>query len=305
MTVPIKEIAVTWNTMHYIDSLGRMYGIGFNPMGEVGNGVEFVNKYNYPGFPGYGWDFVSNEDPSGSPPIQIGAGTTWKHLYSNNWFCFFNYAQDVNDSIYSWGRNKGLALGNGMENLQEQYSYDALDVLKPTMVHPMSQKYTQYNFTPPGISLGPKQNVSTTTANLTSVVKPPLLYKATPVAPNGIDTAGYHIVSWQWTQVGGSAATITSPNAANTAVTGLSTGTYVFQLITTDNNTGTLMARDTIVVNATGKTPPTVNAGLSQTLAASAGTTTLTGTASANGGATITSTGLDGTGAQPQYGHDR
>ena len=55
MHVPIKEISTTRNTIHYIDSLGRLFGIGFNSMGEVGNGQEIVNKYTYPGFPGYGW----------------------------------------------------------------------------------------------------------------------------------------------------------------------------------------------------------------------------------------------------------
>ena len=72
MTAPIKEISVDWNTIHYIDSLGNMYGTGFNSFGEVGNGQEFINKYNYPGFPGYGWDLVDYENPTGLP-VQLGS----------------------------------------------------------------------------------------------------------------------------------------------------------------------------------------------------------------------------------------
>ncbi|HEY8967670.1 MAG TPA: hypothetical protein VIM64_01220, partial [Puia sp.] len=67
MTTPIREISVDWNTIHYIDSLGNMYGCGFNSFGEVGNGEEFIGKYNYPGFPGYGWDLKDYENPSGIP----------------------------------------------------------------------------------------------------------------------------------------------------------------------------------------------------------------------------------------------
>ncbi len=286
MSVPIKEIAADWNTIHYIDSLGRMYGTGYNPFGEVGNGQEFINKYNYPGFPGYGWDFGSNEDPTGAP-VQLGAGITWKHLYSNNWFGFYKYAQDVNDSVYSWGRNKGLVLGNGMENLQEQFSYDAMDVLKPTMVHPTMATYQTYNFTPPSISVGPKQVVAGSTANLSAVVVAPLLFRSTPVAANGIDKAGYDIVSYQWTQVSGTAATITSPTTVSTSVTGLSIGTYIFQLITTDNNTGTLMARDTIIVTATVPGPLLVNAGSNQTITLPTNSVSLLGTASEVNGTVV------------------
>jgi hypothetical protein len=246
MSAPIKEIAVDWNTIHYIDSLGRMFGAGYNDMGEVGNGQEFVNKYTYTGFPGYGWSFTDFENPSGVP-TQIGVGVTWKHLFSNNWFAFYKYAQDVNDSLYSWGRNKALALGNGLQNLEEEYSYDALDVLKPTMVHPLQATWQTYNFIAPSITAGPAQTITSTTAHLSAVVKPALVVTSTPVAANGIDTAGYHIVAYQWTKVSGNGGIIVSPGTDTTSVTGLSTGTYIFQLITTDNNTGTLMTRDTVV----------------------------------------------------------
>jgi endoglucanase len=255
MSVPIKEICASWNTIHYIDSLGRMYGCGFNSMGEVGNGEEFVNKYNYPGFPGYGWTFMDYENPSGIP-VQIGAGITWKHIYSNNWYAFYKYAQDVNDSVYSWGRNKSLDLGNGYYNMSEQYSYDAMDVIKPTMVHPLTAIYQQYNFTKPTITAGPKQTIASSTAVLTGVATPPLLIKNSLTAANGIDKVGYDIVSYKWTKVSGTGGTITTPNSASTTVTGLTAGTYVFNLITTDGNTGTLSANDTIIVTSIAAAAP-------------------------------------------------
>ena len=241
MKVPIKEIITNVNTIHYIDSLGRMFGIGFNASGEVGNGQEFINKYNYPGFPGYGSTFADYQFPSGAPPVQIGMGVKWKHLYSNNWFTFFKYAQDEQDSIYSWGRNKAAVLGNGLFNVQDQYSCNALDVLKPTMVHPLSVTAQGYNFTPPTIDAGPDQVVTGTEARLSGKAIPPLLIKATPMAANGIDTVGYTIVSYKWTKVKGPAgAKITNPDSPVTTVKGLVPGIYTFNLQTVDSNTGTL-----------------------------------------------------------------
>jgi hypothetical protein len=254
MTAPVKEITTNVNTIHYIDSQGRMFGIGYNVSGEVGNGQETVNKFNYPGFPSYANTFQDYQAPTGAPPVQIGKGVKWKHLYSNNWFTFFKYAQDEQDSIYSWGRNKAVVLGNGMYCLQEQFSFNALDVLKPTMVHPMEAICQGYNFTPPSIDAGKDQTVTGTEATLSGKATAPLLIKATPVAANGIDTAGYKIVSYKWTKVKGPpGAGIDHPDAPVTTVKGLKTGVYIFNLQTVDSNTGTLSDDVTITVRAAKK----------------------------------------------------
>jgi len=247
MTVPVKEIAANWNTIHYIDSLGRLFGCGFNSMGEVGNGQEFVNKYTYPGFPGYGWDFVDYENPSGTP-VQIAAGTTWKHVYSNDWYAFYKYAQDANDSLYSWGRSKALVLGNGFFNLQEATSPDAMDVLTPTMVHPLTARYQTYNFTAPVLNAGTDQTIGTTSTTLTATGHAVALAHAGTLF-NGIDSVGYRWVSFQWTKLSGPACTITSPGALTTTVTGMTNGIYQFRIIATDNNTGTIA--DTVKVTDT------------------------------------------------------
>jgi hypothetical protein len=253
MTAPVKEITTNVNTIHYIDSLGRMFGIGYNVTGEVGNGEETVNKFTYPGFPAYASTFKDYQDPTGAPPVQIGKGVKWKHLYSNNWFTFFKYAQDERDSIYSWGRNKAAVLGNGMFCVQEQFTFDALDVLKPTMVHPLEVTAQGYNFTPPSIDAGKDQTVEGTELTLSGRATAPLLVKSTPMAANGIDTAGYKIVSYKWTKVKGPAgARITHPDAPVTKVTGLTPGIYTFNLQTADSNTGTLSDDVIITVRAAG-----------------------------------------------------
>ncbi|MHA4811085.1 PKD domain-containing protein [Flavitalea flava] len=268
VTVPIKEISANWNTTHYIDSLGRLFGFGFNSQGEVGNGEEFVNRYTYPGFPAYAWSFTDFENPTGVPAKQIGTGTKWAKLFSNNFFAFYKYALDVNDSLYSWGRNKAMVLGNAYINLQEATHPNAMDVTIPTMVHPLSALYQAYNFSGPSISAGPAQSISGSTVTLTGTAAAPQLIKATSVAANKVDKLGYNIAAYQWTKVSGPGGTISSPNAATTTVTGLTKGTYVFNLVATDNNKGTQSAKVTVKVNggeAAGK-PPVPNAGPTQTI---------------------------------------
>jgi len=248
MTVPVREISVDHNTIHYIDSAGKLWGTGFNSMGEVGNGQEFANKYYYPGYPGYGWTFTDYENPTGLP-VLISSKTDWKHLYSNNWFGFYKYASDNNDSIYSWGRNKAIVLGNGLQNYQDGTSPDALDILTPTMVHPLQATFQLYDFNKPTLSAAPNQAISTPATTLTATGNPALLIARTHPPANGIDTAGYSWVSYAWSQLSGpSTASISSPAAKSTTVSGLVNGTYVFRVLATDNNTGQDTAQVQVVV---------------------------------------------------------
>ena len=130
------------------------------------------------------------------------------------------------------------------------------------------------------IHVDARQVIASTTATLTGVASAPKIAKTTPGAANKIDTAGYHIVSYLWTKLSGAACTINTPNATVTTVTGLTTGTYIFNLLTTDNNTGTLSANDTVVVTAIVPGPLVVSAGSNQTIASPTNSANLKGTAS-------------------------
>jgi hypothetical protein len=67
-------------------------------------------------------------------------------------------------------------------------------------------------------------------------------------------------------------------------------GTYVFRLTATDNHGLSGISDVTVVVNAAAKQPPTVDAGNPQTMTLPVNTVTLTGTATGNAGASISST---------------
>ncbi len=106
---------------------------------------------------------------------------------------------------------------------------------------------------------------------------------------------GATISSTAWTEVSGPVtATIAAASSLSTGVTGLTTpGTYIFQLKGTDNNGLSSTATVTVTVQAAAppvNVPPTVNAGSDQTIQLPVSTVTLSGTATGNGGATISST---------------
>jgi hypothetical protein len=283
MSVPIRLIVSNQNTIHYIDANGDMYGIGDNPNGEIGNGEELVNhaeKYPTP----YAWSWTKYEFLTGAPPIQIMPGTKWKNLFTGNTYVFYNYGVDVNDSLYFWGRNKSFVGGDGVVNNQEATYPNALDVLKPSLRTPLAVLPTMtagFNFTKYTLKCPAKQTVITASAPLSATSTSSTLVTA------GKPNYGYTIVKYQWTKVSGPACTITNPNALSTTVTGLTTGTYIFTIQTTDNNTGTISANDTLVVNLVSNGVPVADAGSDQTITLPTNSVTLTGTGQENGGTIV------------------
>jgi hypothetical protein len=122
---------------------------------------------------------------------------------------------------------------------------------------------------PPVANAGTNQTLN---AGITSVT----------LVGSGTDANGT-IASYSWKQTAGASAKITSPSSATTTVTGLSAGSYTFQLTVTDN----LGATGTSTVNVTvasSKVPPVANAGSNQTLNVGTTSTTLSGSASGGSG---------------------
>ncbi|MEI9809895.1 MAG: heparin lyase I family protein [Bacteroidota bacterium] len=74
------------------------------------------------------------------------------------------------------------------------------------------------------------------------------------------------IASYLWTKVSGTGGAITNPNTASTTVTGLTAGTYVFNLKATDNGGASGNKTVTVTVNAATTTPPPTGGGTTGTL---------------------------------------
>lgn len=118
----------------------------------------------------------------------------------------------------------------------------------------------------PVADAGNNQSITTSTATLTG---------------SGTDADGT-IASYAWTQMPGgpNTATIVSPNSATTNLTGLIGGSYVFNLLVTDNQGAVSGDNVTITVNL--NTPPVSNAGPNQTITLPTSSVTMAGSGTDN-----------------------
>ena len=97
------------------------------------------------------------------------------------------------------------------------------------------------------------------------------------------------ILSYSWTKVSGGNAYINAPNSVSTSVTGLTTGTYVFELTVTDNNGATAKDQVKITVQAAANQAPVAKAGNDITITLPTNSTTLNGSQSNDPDGTIAS----------------
>ncbi|HEV2355046.1 MAG TPA: hypothetical protein VGR89_12435, partial [Puia sp.] len=89
------------------------------------------------------------------------------------------------------------------------------------------------------------------------------------------------IVGWQWTVISGPSGTFETPTASKSVLTNLSVGTYVVQLMVTDDSSR--IGLDTVIVSVKPvppPPPPTANAGPNQSVTLPANSVTLNASAS-------------------------
>ncbi|HQW85120.1 MAG TPA: T9SS type A sorting domain-containing protein, partial [Ferruginibacter sp.] len=127
------------------------------------------------------------------------------------------------------------------------------------------------------VTVNPQPNNIPPTANAGSNQTITLPINIVTLTGSGNDPDG-NIIAYTWSKISGPAAgTISNPGNANTAVTGLVQGVYIFELKVTDD--GGAIGRDSIqvTVNAAPNIPPTANAGSNQTITLPTNSVTLSG----------------------------
>lgn len=230
--------------MHIIDANDNLFASGSNTMGCVGIGSEYtpMRTLSSP----FEIDISENSAMLVSP-VQIMGKV--KNLQKGQTIAFYGWVQDMGGNWYSWGRNKVMCLGNGITlpayggDGYDDYP-NALDVVAPISVEPdtlgtwnVIENWNPNDSIPPFAGAGFNQYINTTSTTL-----------------YGKYFQQEHAVTgYTWTQVSGAAATIATPNNANTNITGLTNGTYVFRFTVENSNEQT--TSDDVEVVVSGLTP--------------------------------------------------
>ena len=293
---PISQIMSNSVSTHVILTDSTLWGWGDNTQGNVGNGAE-INWGTYP--TPYDWDWGAAELLQNKPVQIMPLVHNFTAMFGSPSACFYMYAEDATGQLYSWGRNKSLVLANGVDGATSdiEASYpDGWDQPTITAVNPftltkMNLSTCPYCLVNPGSSPCSEYKIPADVAPAS--VAGPNQTISLPTTTGVLNGSGSHdpdgvVVYYKWRQVSGpSGNTVLDSTYAETRLAGLVAGTYVYSLTVTDNGWATNTSTVTVTVKASGNVAPTVTAGNDPTITLPTSSTTLTGTATGNNGATI------------------
>lgn len=261
----IKTIKTNSTATFVILVDSTLWGWGDYSCGSLGNGLA-PNWLTYA--TPYAWNQGIGENLQ-QLPVRITGRHDFVGVSGASVFTYYSYAWTLSDSVYSWGRNKGAVLGNGItlcNSLQSDSLPNSLDVAAATKVNVFDVTgLTEVSSV--GCSLIPNLNGSchasgctlpslTTTANAGQ----PFTTTSTTIMLNGSGTTttgtGYGYTNYFWTGTGG---TFVDQTSVMPIVYGLTPGqSYTFTLTVTDNqgNTSTASVPVNVVLGINGLTSP-------------------------------------------------
>lgn len=254
LPAPISELTCNQSGTLFLLKNGQLWGCGDNAQGGIGQGYEL--NYALTANP-YSWDFLPGDLPI-KHPVRITGKSNFVGAFSSSTFCFYFFAETADSVLYSWGRNKAVVLGNGINNCsgnQAALRPNSLDVTWPTIVSPLTvstvlKVSSPLCVTTPGTSECSDAGCSipslTTTCNAGSTQN---ISTATTTLSGSSTTTGT-IIKYAWKQISGPNTALFDLNSSPTAhLSGLGTGSYIFQLAATDNAWNTITSNVTVNVN--------------------------------------------------------